>query len=81
MTHNFKKPSIFIKNMEKQNQGKPIDNNEGNAEFVPAVITKIKTGIKMNVNAKGFLNFMKANSIYLDKSILIKSRTSLIIKP
>ena len=58
--------------MENQNQELPIANNEEvNAEIEP-VITKVKTGIKMNLNAKGFLNFMKTNNIYLDKTILIK---------
>ena len=34
--------------------------------------SKVTRGVKMNVKAGGFLNFMKENRIYLDRNIFIK---------
>ena len=38
---------------------------------MPTII-EVNTEIKMNLSANGFLDFMKKNSLYLDKTILIK---------
>ena len=67
-------PVIKVKTEIKMNVNASVGNNEEVCvvyDIVP-VITKVKKGIKMDVSAGGFLNFIKANTIYLDKSILIK---------